>query len=316
VAKLLYEGPWVAERHAAMRAFLATHAADVHPVTRAIVGAADRFSATDAFEGLYRLAALKRATEGVWEKVEALVVPTAPIFPTLADLEADPIGPNSRLGTYTNFVNLLDLAALSVPGPFRADGLPAGITLIGPRGSDAALARLGAAFVAAAGEPTPRRGIASGLSRGMTMTTNNKSPGEAALQDLIEIVVVGAHLSGMPLNGELTSRGATFRRVVQTLPDYRLYALAGGPPKRPGLIRVAPGTGAAIACEVWALPPAGFGTFVDGIPSPLGIGTLKLADGTTPKGFLVEPVGLAGAEDITAHGGWRAYVAALSGQAA
>lgn len=150
----------------------------------------------------------------------------------------------------------------------------------------------------------------------MTMTTNNKSPGEAALQDLIEIVVVGAHLSGMPLNGELTSRGATFRRVVQTLPDYRLYALAGGPPKRPGLIRVAPGTGAAIACEVWALPPAGFGTFVDGIPSPLGIGTLKLADGTTPKGFLVEPVGLAGAEDITAHGGWRAYIAALSGQAA
>ena len=152
VAKLLYEGPWVAERHAAMRSFLATNADDVHPVTRRIVGAAERFSATDAFEGLYRLAALKRATEGVWERVEALVVPTAPVFPTLAELEADPIGPNSRLGTYTNFVNLLDLAALSVPGPFRADGLPAGITLIGPRGSDAALARLGAAFVAAAGE--------------------------------------------------------------------------------------------------------------------------------------------------------------------
>jgi allophanate hydrolase len=152
VAKLLYEGPWVAERHAAMRPFLATHAADVHPVTRMIVGAAERFSATDAFEGLYRLAALKRATEQVWDQVEALVVPTAPVFPTLADLAADPIGPNSRLGTYTNFVNLLDLAALAVPGPFRSDGLPAGITLIGPRGSDAALARLGAAFVAAAGE--------------------------------------------------------------------------------------------------------------------------------------------------------------------
>ncbi|MDP2803359.1 MAG: allophanate hydrolase [Phreatobacter sp.] len=152
VAKLLYEGPWVAERHAAMRAFLATNAADVHPVTRLIVGAAERFSATDAFEGLYRLASLRRATENVWERVDALVVPTAPVFPTLADLAADPIGPNSRLGTYTNFVNLLDLAALSVPGPFRPDGLPAGITLIGPRGSDAALARLGAAFVAAAGE--------------------------------------------------------------------------------------------------------------------------------------------------------------------
>lgn len=154
------------------------------------------------------------------------------------------------------------------------------------------------------------------MSGGDGSDHEQQSPGEDALQDLIEIVVVGAHLSGMPLNGELTSRGASFRRVVQTLPDYKLYALAGGPPKRPGLIRVAVGAGAAIACEVWALPPAGFGTFVDGIPSPLGIGTLKLADGTTPKGFLVEPEGLAGAEDITAHGGWRAYIAALSGQAA
>ncbi len=152
VAKLLYEGPWVAERHAAMRSFLATNAGDVHPVTRQIVEAAGRFSATDAFEGLYRLADLRRATEQVWTRVDALVVPTAPVFPMLADLAADPIGPNNRLGTYTNFVNLLDLAALSVPGPFRADGLPAGITLIGPRGSDAALMRLGAAFVAAAGD--------------------------------------------------------------------------------------------------------------------------------------------------------------------
>jgi len=152
VAKLLYDGPWVAERHAAMRSFLATNAADVHPVTRQIVGAASRFSATDAFEALYRLADLRRATEAVWTRIDALVVPTAPIFPKLAELTADPIGPNSRLGTYTNFVNLLDLAALSVPGPFRTDGLPAGITLIGPRGSDAALMRLGAAFVAAAGD--------------------------------------------------------------------------------------------------------------------------------------------------------------------
>lgn len=137
-----------------------------------------------------------------------------------------------------------------------------------------------------------------------------------AVPDAIEIVVVGAHLSGMPLNGELTSRGATFRRVAQTAPDYRLHALAGGPPKRPGLIRVAAGTGAPIACEVWALPAEGFGTFVAGIPSPLCIGTLRLADGTTPKGFLVEPEGIAGAEDITAHGGWRAYIASLSGAAA
>ncbi|PTM51792.1 hypothetical protein C8P69_10979 [Phreatobacter oligotrophus] len=136
------------------------------------------------------------------------------------------------------------------------------------------------------------------------------------MSDLIEIVVVGAHLSGMPLNGELTSRGGVLRRAAMTTTDYRFYALAGGPPKRPGLIRVADGTGAAIACEVWALPAEGFGTFVDGIPSPLGIGTLRLADGTRPKGFLVEPEGLAGAEEITAHGGWRAYMAALAGRAA
>jgi allophanate hydrolase len=156
VAKLLYDGPWVAERHAAMRAFLATHAENVHPVTRAIVTSAGKFSATDAFEGLYRLAELRRTTEPTWSRIDALAVPTAPIFPTLAELKTDAIGPNSRLGTYTNFVNLLDLAALAVPGPFRADGLPAGLTFIGPRGSDAALARFGGAFEMPA---TERRGL-------------------------------------------------------------------------------------------------------------------------------------------------------------
>jgi allophanate hydrolase len=146
VARLLYEGPWVAERHAAMKTFLGEKPEAVHPVTRKIVSAAANFSATDTFEAFYKLAALKRAIEPVLEAIDVLAVPTAPIFPTLAELEADPIGPNSRLGTYTNFVNLLDLAALAVPGPFRADGLPAGITLIGRRGSDAALARLGQQF--------------------------------------------------------------------------------------------------------------------------------------------------------------------------
>jgi len=139
---------------------------------------------------------------------------------------------------------------------------------------------------------------------------------ETQLSDFIEIVVVGAHLSDMPLNRELTELGASFRRAATTTADYRFYALAGGPPKRPGLIRVADGTGAPIACEVWALPPAGFGTFVNTIPSPLGIGTLRLADGTTPKGFLAEPEGLVGAEEITAHGGWRAFMAHLAGRAA
>jgi allophanate hydrolase len=135
-------------------------------------------------------------------------------------------------------------------------------------------------------------------------------------EDMIEIVVVGAHLSGMPLNGELTRLGGAFRRAVATTADYRFHALAGGPPKRPGLLRVADGAGAPVATEVWALPPEGFGRFVAGIPAPLSIGTVRLADGSSPKGFLVEPAGLDGAEDITRFGGWRAYIAALSAAAA
>ena len=142
VARLLYEGPWVAERRAAVRHFMDEQPAAMHPVTRAILAKADTISATEAFEAFYRLAALRRATELVWQDIEALAVPTTPITPTLADLEADPIGPNSRLGTYTNFVNLLDLAAIAAPGPFRADGFPAGLTFIAPRGTDHRLAAL------------------------------------------------------------------------------------------------------------------------------------------------------------------------------
>ncbi len=302
-AALLYEGPWVAERHAAIADFLQTNAASLHPVTHAIISGAEKFDASKLFRAQYRLAELKLATAPIFRQVSMLAVPTTPVSPTVSDLAADPIVPNSRCGTYTNFVNLLDLAACAAPGPFREDGRAAGLTFIAPSGSDGRLAAMARAFYQA-----------SGVTMG---ATGVELPAPAAFDDpgrdgLIEIVVVGAHLSGMPLNHELTANGGVFRRAVSTAPDYRLHALAGGPPKRPGLLRVAAGTGQPIATEVWALPPAGFGRFVAGIPSPLGIGTLTLADGTAPKGFLVEPEGLAGAQDISHLGGWRAYIASLA----
>jgi allophanate hydrolase len=303
-AALLYEGPWVAERRAAMSEVLAREPDIVHPVTRRIVAAADGFSASQLFKAQYRLQALKRETAAVWGGISMLAVPTTPVSPTLADLATDPIGPNSRCGTYTNFVNLLDLCALAAPGPFRPDGRAAGLTFIAPAGQDGRLAAFGRAFHAA-----------SGLALGATsaaLPASEAPLASSAADGLIEIVVVGAHLSGMPLNHELTGNGGVFRRAVATTRDYRFHALAGGPPKRPGLLRIGEGEGAAIQTEVWALPPEGFGRFVAGIPAPLGIGTVKLADGTAPKGFLVEPEGLKGAEDISHHGGWRAYVATLA----
>ncbi|GLS73744.1 allophanate hydrolase [Methylobacterium tardum] len=300
VAALLYDGPWVAERYAAIRSVMETRPGILHPTTRAVIGAAARYSAADAFAGLYSLAALRQAADAVWDRVDVLAVPTYPRPQTCAAVAADPIGPNSELGTYTNFVNLLDWCALAVPGRPRADGFPAGITLLAPRGSDGLLAALGARLHAVAGArigagPTPVPAAEPGPARAL--------PGE------IELAVVGAHLSGLPLNRELTERGARYLRTVPTGPDYRLYALPGGPPQRPGLLRVAAGEGGAIETEVWALPPAAFGAFVAGIPAPLGIGTLRLADGTAPKGFLVEAAGIVDAADITRFGGWRGYTA-------
>ncbi len=299
-AALLYDGPWVAERYQAIRSLIETRPEALHPTTRAVIGRAAEISAADAFAGLYRLAGLRRVADALWARIDVLAVPTYPRPVTRAELETDPIGPNSALGTYTNFVNLLDLCALAVPGRFRADGGPSGLTLIAPRGRDGLVAALGARLHAAARVPI-------GASRAAVPTPEpgpaSAGPGE------IELAVIGAHLSGLPLNGELTGLGARFLRAAETRADYRLYALPGGPPRRPGLLRVTDGTGAAIATEVWALEPAAFGRFVAAIPAPLGIGTVRLADGTTPKGFLVEAEGIGGGEDITAFGGWRRYLA-------
>jgi allophanate hydrolase len=302
VANLLYSGPWIAERYHAIRGMIERNPASLHPTTRRVIATAKSYSAVDAFEGLYKLAELRRLVEPIWNTIDVLVVPTYPRPRTVADLESDPIGPNSELGTYTNFVNLLDLCALAVPGRFRSDGFPSGVTLIAPRGQDGLLVAIGSQLHAASDVRIGHTGASLPQPKNSLTVA---APGE------IELVVVGAHLSGMPLNHELTARNARFLRAGATTTDYKLYALAGGPPFRPGLMRVACGDGKAIATEVWALSSEALGSFMAGIPGPLGIGTTKLADGTSPKGFIVEAEGIVGAKDVSEFGGWRAYIASL-----
>lgn len=287
VARLLYEGPWVAERYAATKALIESYPDAFHPVTLKIISGAKSLTAVGAFEAMYKLADLKRQTLPMLESVDCLAVATVPRMYTVEEVEADPIALNSNLGSYTNFVNLLDLAAVSVPAGMRSDGLPSSLTLIGRAGSDSHLAALAELI------ETGERGNAP----------LRTSP------ERIEIAVVGAHLSGLPLNHELLGLGGAFVRSVATTPDYRLFALPNTTPPKPGLLRVGDGGGAAIATEVWSLDAAGFGTFVSKIPAPLGIGTLRLADGTMVKGFLAEAEALKGAEDISRFGGWRAFLA-------
>jgi allophanate hydrolase len=300
IAKLLYEGPWVAERYAVVRELHAKQPDAFHPVTRKIIENGMRYSAADAFTAFYRLEALRAQTRGIWEQADILAVPTSPTAYTVAEVEADPIQLNANLGYYTNFVNFLDLSAIAVPSGFRPagsakGGTPVGLTLIAPPFGEALLTALGADFHA-------RSGVTLGA-------TGAKLPARAPSSDApsaaIELAVVGAHLSGQPLNHQLTSIGATLVREVRTAKAYRLYALSGEP-ARPGLVRVNEG-GASIACQVWSVPADKLGRFVAGIPAPLGIGKLTLEDGTTVSGFICEPLGIADAEDITAFGGWRAY---------
>jgi allophanate hydrolase len=301
VANLLYEGAWVAERYAAVKDFFDTQEASFHPVTRKIYGGAKALSASDAFNGFYALQGLKKKLAPLIASVDLFCVPTAPTHYTRADLEAEPIRENSRLGTYTNFVNLLDMCGIAVPTGTRADGLPASVTLLAASGKDGLAATIARDLHAsskltlgATGWPQPA--IVEPL-------TDREGDG------LIDIVVVGAHLSGMPLNHELINLDGTFSRVAQTSDAYRLYALAGTVPPKPGMIRVDGGEGGMIEVEVWKLTPAAFGRFVAAIPTPLGIGTVKLSDGSCAKGFLAEPMALKGATDITDFGGWRAYFA-------
>lgn len=291
-AALLYDGAFVAERHAAVGAHIEAHrdlvGEDLDPSVATIVLGGARPTASELFADMARLDALGAAGRAVLDGTTALLTPTTTWHPTLAEVAADPIGANSRMGRYTNFANLLDMASLAVPAGF-VDGLPFGVMLTGPAFTDRRLAALASAFLA----PT------------------------------VDLLVVGAHLRGQPLNGQLVAAGGSFVREARTASDYRLYALDTVPPK-PGLVRAGPvasGSGVAsgggvpaadsrtgsIAGEVWRLPAAGFASFVAALPAPMAIGTVTLEDGSDVTGFLVEPRAVVGAEDITHHGGWRAY---------
>jgi allophanate hydrolase len=296
VARLLYDGPWVAERTAAVGDFIAQRANEVHPITRTIIAQGMQRSAVEAFRGLYRLTELRTACRDTLAGTDLMMVPTIPAACTVAAVEADPIGLNSALGTYTNFVNLLDLAGLSVPVSLDPDGTPFGVTFLAPAGQDATIASFGAAFHALTGLPLGALDAPQPAFTPLPVL----GPGEVA------IAVVGAHMSGMPLNRELKGLAARFLDATTTAADYRLFALQDG--SRPGLLRVPPGTGAAIEIELWALSTDAFGRFVAAVPPPLSIGSIRLQDGRLVKGFLAEAEGVRGARDITASGGWRAFV--------
>jgi allophanate hydrolase len=298
-ARLLYEGPWVAERYLVIRNMLASSPDSIHPVTREITAAGARLTAADTFAALYRLQALRRIAERAFTNLDAVVLPTAPTAYSTAQVLANPIELNSRLGTYTNFVNLLDLCGLALPAAMRPDGIPFGITLLAPAGHDAQLASIGRVFHA----DTKLKMGAKGLTQPPLASLPSGVHG-----DEIAIAVVGAHLSGMALNGELKTLGGRLLEQAATAPDYTLYALSTTPPK-PGMLRVEAGKGSSIELEIWALSAAAFGKFVAAIPPPLSIGTIRLTDGRDVKGFIVEPAAINGARDISGFGGWRAFMA-------
>ena len=302
-AALLYEGPWVAERLAAVQDFFASNEADFDPTVRAIIGSARGRTAVEAFRGKYRLEELRRITEAEWAKADALLLPTSPTTYTVAAMQADPIRLNSHFGRYTNFVNLLDCAAIAVPAGFdAADHLPGGVTLIAPAFTDDALAPLADAL---------HRKAARGMGRDKAAKLPVASVVAPPPSDLVPIVVVGAHLTGMPLNKELTGPGGRMIKSCRTADGYKLFALPNTTPPKPGMVWEPGAASRGIAVEVWELPAAAFAQFVARIPAPLGIGKVRLDDGTTVSGFLCEAHALTGAQDITGYGGWRAYLASL-----
>lgn len=296
VARLLYDGPWLAERSAALRDVVTQRPEILHPTTRTILEAGLTRKSVDAFDAFHRVAEVRRAAEELFREYDALMLPTVPMSPTLAEVEADPIGVNSRLGTYTNFVNLCDMAAIAVPCGFGGDGLPKGVTLIGPAWSEGRLAALADRMHR---EATDRVGATSVML-----------PAPAALDalaaDETRLFCIGAHMSGLGLNHQVTSLGGRFLHVATTAPAYRLYALGA----RPGMVRC--DSGAPIGGELWALPTSAVGALLAQVSTPLGFGTVQLSDGPC-LGFLAEAAGVADARDITEYGGWRGWLAVERG---
>ncbi len=297
-ALLLYEGPWVSERYIAAQPIIEDTPEALLPVIRAIIEPGGARSATDLFRAQYRLQELKLACEAQLQGFDALLTPTVGKHFTVEELQQEPIRYNSDLGYYTNFVNLMDMAAVAVPTGFTTADMPFGVTLVGPALSDRTLLSMAQKIETLC--PRNRLGTLPFSVGEPNLAIGNKT--------VIELAVCGAHLEGLPLNWQLTERGARLKTRTYTSEDYRLYALAGGPPHRPGLIRDS-ANGQAIAVEVWQIPAEEFGSFVADIPAPLGIGKVELADGRWISSFICEPYGIEGATEITALGGWRAYLA-------
>ncbi|MBU3723910.1 MAG: allophanate hydrolase [Burkholderiaceae bacterium] len=298
VANLLYGSALLAERLEAIGPFFKTQPDAIIEPVRTLLSAGFNFSGVDVFRALTELKHLSKQAAKMWRQIDVLLLPTAPTIYRVDDMLADPIELNRRLGYYTNFVNLLDYAALSVPSVIRTDGLPFGITLVGPAASDWQLAGLGVRhqqLIETAGAADQQ------TSRSLPPCPRPESP-------QVQVAVVGAHLSGMPLNSQLTERGGTLMKTTRTKDLYRLYALADTQPAKPGLLRVHE-SGASIEIEIWQMPASEFGAFVALIPSPLGIGQIETVDGESIHGFICEPAGLTKAQDITHFGGWRAYIA-------
>lgn len=287
-ARLLYEGPWVAERYSVAGELMEENPAAVLPVIRAVLAKAPAVSGVQTFRAQYRLQALKAVCDKALEGLDCVLTPTIGRPVTLAELDAEPVLRNSELGYYTNFMNLLDYAAVAVPSGFMNNGLPWGVTLFGRAFTDQYLL-----------------GVADALQRQQDRA--QPAPNNPARHDRARLVVCGAHLDGLALNWQLRQRDARLIEATYSSKDYKLYALAGGPPLRPGMLRVAEG-GVAIEVEVWELPSRELGSFLTGIPAPLGLGKVQLADGRWESGFICEPYGLEGATDISHLGGWRAYL--------
>ncbi len=302
-AQLLYKGPWVAERYAAIAPFIEEHVDKMDPTVATIIAGAKNYSAVDTFNAAYKLEALRRQTRNIWNSFDVMLLPTAPRAYTIEEIAEAPIERNSHLGYYTNFVNLLDLSAVALPAGLRPDGLPFGVSLIGQAFQEISLLVL--ADRLHRGLATTLGGSTRKLVETAALSLEPPPPG------CLLMAVVGAHLTGQPLNWQLTERGGRLIRACRTHPDYKFYALKGTVPPKPGLVRVPGFEGPGIEVEIWALPADTVGTFVDGVPQPLSIGTLRLEDGTLVKGFLVEPAATEDAIDITHLGGWRRYLGTL-----
>lgn len=296
-AKLLYEGPWIAERYIATQPLIDENPEAIFPVVRDIIGSGNKPKATALFSAEYRLNALKQVCDQILTQVDCLLTPTAGKCFTIAEMLEEPILYNSQLGYYTNFMNLLDLASIAVPTKMADNGLPFGITLVGPAFSDRALLSI-------ANRIHGQAGLTAGA---LAINITPSGANIVSATHSIDVLVCGAHLDGLPLNWQLTERGAILKCSTKTAPVYRMYALAGGPPYRPGLI-LDEKNGASIEVEIWSVPADQFGSFVNGIPSPLGMGKVRVANGTVVSGFICEPYAIDEAEEITHLGGWRAYL--------